>query len=57
MKQVAIVTNIIDCEMIDAPTFERSYLFLAENEVMKNNVSYQYPSVANPAAPMANLES
>ena len=47
LKQAAIATDIIDSEIIDAPAFERSDLFLANNEVMKNDVSHRNPSVAN----------
>ena len=33
--------------MIDAPAFEHSHLFLADNEMMKNDVPHRNPSVAN----------
>ena len=45
--EAAIANDITDREMIDEPAFERSHLFLANNEMMKSDVLHRNPSVAN----------
>ena len=38
--EAVIANDITGREMIDATAFERSHLFLADNEMMKNDVSH-----------------
>ena len=46
-NEAAKAYDVADREMIDAEAFDHSQLFLADHEVMKNDVSHRNPSVAN----------
>ena len=52
-RQVAQATDIPKHEMIDTSAFDRSQLFIADNDLMTNDVSHQNTSVAPCSASMA----